>query len=294
MKQGHNRLAAPEQVEAIIRNCAANIIMPRFQALATHEIETKSHSRDYLTIADTEAEQRLSEDLQRALPDSLVLGEESHARKEVAYDILEQSEHPVWILDPIDGTGNFVNGKTTFAVMVALIHDGQCRQAWIYDAPSGSMTYACKGEGAYKDQGRLHVTGRKELAPNLKGHFRSSLFAKISREISDEPVVRQIVDNSLNLKCTGHEYLRLSTEQSDFAIYKAMKPWDHVPGTLICEEAGACVAKWNGDVYRPHDIKGGLLVATSRELWVAIQSRLLNALEKNNSGRGAPVPGVRS
>src|ERR1700743_2075316 len=106
-------------VDQIIREVAAEQIMPRFRQLAEGDIEMKGVN-DPVTVADKEAERVLTERLTAYLPGSVVVGEESFAKDKAIMSHLD-NEHPVWIIDPIDGTRNFVAGNPEFAVMIALV-----------------------------------------------------------------------------------------------------------------------------------------------------------------------------
>src|SRR5258708_7396511 len=116
--------ALSDQVIAAMREVAETIILPRFNQLAAHDIRSKTHPADLVTIADEESERALEKRLGDLLPGSLLVGEEA-----VAADpkILERihTDDPIWIIDPIDGTANFVNGVARFAVMIALAHKGE-------------------------------------------------------------------------------------------------------------------------------------------------------------------------
>src|SRR6185437_14383172 len=103
-------------IAGLIRETAAIEILPRFGTLASGDIREKGPG-DLVTVADTAAEQRLTRLLEEAVPGSVTLGEEAAAADASCFDRLAGAA-PVWIVDPIDGTGNFVRGQTAFAVIV--------------------------------------------------------------------------------------------------------------------------------------------------------------------------------
>ena len=106
-------------VEAAVRDTVAAEILPRWRRLAQHDIAEKTGPGDLVTVADKEAERRLTEVLTALLPGSVVVGEEAvHADPGVLGRI--GGAEPVWIVDPVDGTANFVAGKEEFATLVAL------------------------------------------------------------------------------------------------------------------------------------------------------------------------------
>src|SRR5262249_24536556 len=74
-----------------------------------------------------------------------------------------------------------------------------------------------------------------------------------------------------NYRVAGHDYRLLATGNTQFCMYNKLMPWDHLAGTLITQEAGGHVAHFDGSPYRPKDLEGGLLAATSKEAWEALR-----------------------
>ena len=116
-----------DRVTRLIEEAAAAEIMPRFQRLAAHDVREKAPG-ELVTIADEAVEARLAPLLTDLLPGSLVLGEEAAAVDRNLLDHL-LGEHAVWVIDPVDGTGNFAEGRSAFALMVALVVAGRVRPA---------------------------------------------------------------------------------------------------------------------------------------------------------------------
>src|SRR5690349_17857225 len=120
-----------ERVVSLLREVASELVLPRFGRLAAGEVSEKSPG-DMVTIADKQAELVLQQRLTGMLPGSLAVGEEA-----VAADpsVLERvsSDRPVWLIDPIDGTGNFAAGREPFAMMVTLLHAGHLRLSVMYE-----------------------------------------------------------------------------------------------------------------------------------------------------------------
>src|SRR5262245_47949732 len=118
-------------VSEIITAVAAEQIMPRFRKLASGDVQMKGVN-DPVTIADQETERHLTAQLTKYLPGSVVIGEEAFAKDKAILNHIS-GEHPVWIIDPIDGTRNFVSGNPEFAVMVALVDKKKPIASWIHD-----------------------------------------------------------------------------------------------------------------------------------------------------------------
>ena len=139
-----------------------SLYLPRFRALATGDVEEKSPG-ELVTIADREAEAILTERLPHLLPGSRVLGEEACSTAPHLIDSL--SEGTVWLVDPLDGTGNFAAGQPDFAVMVALLSDGVTQAAWIFNPLSAQLARAELGSGAWIGDHRLQAAA---LSPGSK------------------------------------------------------------------------------------------------------------------------------
>ncbi|HEY9538637.1 MAG TPA: inositol monophosphatase family protein, partial [Kiloniellaceae bacterium] len=143
------------KVTALIEEIAAEDVLPRFQALAAHEIHEKA-AGEVVTVVDVAVEKRLTARLTDLLPGSLVVGEEAVHAEPALMDQLA-SDAPVWILDPIDGTRNFAHGRPVFAIMVALAQGGESIAGWILEPVSGRFGIAERGAGAWMGGRRLQA-----------------------------------------------------------------------------------------------------------------------------------------
>src|SRR6185312_6369523 len=120
-----------ERVARLIAETAETEIMPRFRHLTRDDIREKGPG-DLVTTADVAAERRLGAALRDLLPGSQIVGEEAVAADPTLLSALDGSD-PVWLVDPIDGTGNFASGRPVFATMVAFVRDGRALMGWIHD-----------------------------------------------------------------------------------------------------------------------------------------------------------------
>lgn len=266
-----------DKVSLLIKECAAHIITPRFQQLQDHEIDTKTGPRDLVTQADIQAEAFLERHLPDLAPGSLVIGEEGVSRGDHQLDtLLVSDDHPVWIVDPVDGTYNFVHGKPEFGVMVACVIGGRVQHAWIYDVVGDKMYASEYGAGAYCDTTRLRVSQQRNPA---------EMIAHVSRRFFPEGLQDQMeerVDAFKSWRTIGaaaHEYTRVAAGVSDAAVYSRLKPWDHLPGSLIVSEAGGYIAKWDGQPYCLKDSYAGLIVTNSKESWDMIYDVLFSGFD---------------
>jgi fructose-1,6-bisphosphatase/inositol monophosphatase family enzyme len=265
------RSALLDEVEDVMRAVATQVIVPRFRALAEHEVEDKGEGQ-LVTVADREAEQLLSEALNDLLPDARVVGEEQTARQP---GLLEQLDHGyVWLIDPLDGTGNFVEGNPCFAVMIALLSRGETVAAWMLDPLSDVMSRAERGAGAWFGSQRVHTRDDSPGAEQLRGAVLNKYMPRALREYVEDRLPR-ISEALPGTRCAGAEYPAIATGQQDFAVFWRTLPWDHAPGALFLTEAGGVAARFDGAPYRVAEERAGLLVARNRAVWDEAQRALL-------------------
>lgn len=254
-------------VSDILRNCAELYIKPRYRALEDHEIAAKTNPNDLVTQADLDVEAHLMRVLPDMLPGSVVIGEEGVSQGTASIAILQDLSGAVWVADPVDGTHNFVHHKPEFGVMLALVSDGAVQASWIYDVLQDVMFTAERGSGAYKNEDRLNLKDRPqpETLKDMTAHINARYFPKVLRpEILE---ATQAFGTTYSIGSAAHEYARVATGASHLALYARLKPWDHLPGSLLVSEAGGYIAKWDRSPYTPRDDYAGLLVASSREVW---------------------------
>src|SRR3569623_1895044 len=159
-------LSLIDRVSALVDQVGAEQGLPRYQALAEREIEEKSPG-DIVTIADREAEDALARGLAAILPEARFVGEEVSARAPSLHERLAAGR--VWIVDPIDGTANFAAGRPPFAIMVALLDQGEIIASWMHDPLTGRVAAAERGSGAWIDGERIRAAGDVPAREQLHG-----------------------------------------------------------------------------------------------------------------------------
>jgi fructose-1,6-bisphosphatase/inositol monophosphatase family enzyme len=249
----------------LLKDVAEEVITPRFRSLAAEEIAEKNPG-DLVTVADREAETRITAELLRAYPGALVLGEEATAADPGLLDRFRAAEH-AFTVDPVDGTKNFVHGSPDHAVMVAELRGGEVVRSWIWQ-PQHELAYVAeRGAGAWCNGQRLV---RPPLGPELQGVTARRSW--IGRALG---ALRAL---DLTWVCCGVDYPKVVEGAADYAIYRRAKPWDHAPGTLLLTEAGGFVGTFEGHRYRPRlDPPLGLISAADRATYDVVQ-RLVHAL----------------
>lgn len=137
-----------QRIDAILAQVAAAEIMPRFQRLAAHQVKQKSSSFDLVTEADEAAERVISDHLRAAFPGCTIIGEEATAKDPALLEGIAAAEL-AFIVDPIDGTRNFVAGLPLFGVMIAATVRGEVVFGAIHEPVCQDTAFALRGEGAW-------------------------------------------------------------------------------------------------------------------------------------------------
>jgi fructose-1,6-bisphosphatase/inositol monophosphatase family enzyme len=261
-----------DKVEALLREVAAAVVLPRFRQLTAEEIHQKAPG-DLVTVADREAEAWLSRALTQLLPGSRVVGEEATT---VDMSLLSVVGQPgsVWLVDPVDGTSNFAAGREPFALMVALVRDSATVAAWILNPVNGVSAVAERGSGAYVDGVRVTVPMGARPPGELRGAVPAHYLPDGVRRSLD--VSRGTVGTMLpGRNCAGYEYPAIVLDEQQFTFFWRTLPWDHAPGVLFVEEAGGVAWRLDGTPYLPADSRSGLLIAQSQAIWDTVRTTLL-------------------
>lgn len=287
------RPPAPEAVAKLIVEIAAEEIVPRFRNLAKGEVLEKGRG-DIVTKADHETERRLTLALKGLLPGSEVVGEEAAHDDPAIVDKIAGGG-AVWVVDPLDGTSNFARGSERFAVMVGLVVDGEAVAGWIHIPTRGVTAIAERGQGAYIAARKLAVASERPLSAMRASVHTGFLPKELKSQVND--AVRRLGSNE-QIYCAGQVYVGLAEGELDGALFWRIKPWDHVMGMLILEEAGGFGALYDGTAYKP-TLKDRycLLAGSSRNTWQVLrdllfppESPLARALARVERGEAAPAP----
>ncbi|MZD04605.1 inositol monophosphatase [Streptomyces sp. SID5785] len=222
-------------VERIVRAAAAAEITPRFRQLGAHEIDQKSGPHDLVTVADKRAEEYLTRELTAALSGSVVVGEEAVAADPSTYEALRGAA-PVWIVDPVDGTRQFVHGDPGFCTLVALALDGVVLASWTYAPALGEMAVAVRGRGARLD-GRPLTAGAPAPGADLTV---ATSHPDFTTEDQKRSLLGLRTEGFAPRPCgsAGLEYLAVARGALDATAFSWELAWDHAAGLLLVEEAG--------------------------------------------------------
>ncbi len=216
---------------------AGNVIMRQFERIDTLTIEKKQHN-DFVSNVDRQAEEKIIQTLHQSYPDHAVLAEESGASGNSDY---------VWIIDPLDGTTNYLHGFPQFAVSIALQKSGKLEQAVIYDPVSQELFTASRGRGAWLDNKRLRVSNHRTLENSLLG----TGFPYLETQNTDHymALLRDFIQHTTGIRRPGAAALDLAYVASgrlDGFWETGLNPWDIAAGSLIIREAGGLIGDFSG------------------------------------------------
>jgi fructose-1,6-bisphosphatase/inositol monophosphatase family enzyme len=238
-------------VTEAVRAAAEAEIMPRFRRLAAHEVDEKSGPHDLVTDADRKAELHLTDALRALLPGSVVVGEEAVHANPASYEAI-RGEAPVWIVDPVDGTRQFVHGEDGFCTLVALAQGGTVRASWTYAPARGQLATAVRGGGAFLDGQRLYA-GPPEPGRDLRV---ATSHPDYTTDEQKRALLGLRTPGVAPRSCgsAGLEYLAVARGLSEATAFSWEAAWDHAAGLLLVEEAGGVHLTVTGEPFR---ITGG-------------------------------------
>lgn len=206
---------------------------------------TRKQHNDFVTEVDQAAEAAIIETLKDAFPDHGFLAEETGEIQGTS--MADQPSH-IWIIDPLDGTTNFIHGFPQYAVSIALAVDGITQQAVVYDPNRDELFTATRGAGAYVNNRRLRVAGRLKMSEALIGTgfpYREDQDVEAYLEI-----FAQMTRQCAGLRRPGAASLDLAyvaAGRLDAFFEQGLKPWDMAAGALLITEAGGLVGNYAGE-----------------------------------------------
>ncbi|ANN66168.1 inositol monophosphatase family protein [Bordetella bronchialis] len=264
------------RIAALMAEAADAEIMPRFRQLAADAVRSKTSPLDVVTDADESAERLIGERLARAYPGAVLVGEEACSRNPALLNVWIDAEL-AFLIDPIDGTRNYVAGLPLFGVMVAAVSRGEVMAGVIYDPVCRDAAIAVRGEGAWLEN-EHGVQTPLRVADPLPVQDMTGLIAV--RHL-DDPLRATVNANALGLasstilNCSAHEYRMIAGGHAHLLMYGRLMPWDHAAGWLLHHEAGGYGAHFDGTPYKPTHRGGGLLYAPDAGSWKAARRLLL-------------------
>jgi len=214
--------------------------------------------KDYVTEVDHAAEEAIIEILRTAYPNHAFLGEESGSVPAATGGDGGEPEFQ-WIIDPLDGTTNFIHGLPLYAISIALMHRGQVTQAVVYDPSRNELFTASRGSGAFLNDRRIRISGQRRyhdalLAAHL-GNSANQGNSPFSEMLAECTAVRRLGSTVLDLAY-------VASGRIDGFCGVGLKPWDLAAGGLLVLEAGGLIADFEGE--QQWMKTGGVIAATPK------------------------------
>ena len=259
---GHNPLMPltpflSSQIAAIVRDTANEILVPAAARIKDIGIEEKGPN-DFVTEADKQMEEVLTQRLQPLVEGSQILGEESAYADPTLIDRMLATDAPLWIIDPLDGTANFINQIGGYGPIVALLDKGEVLGCWIYDVTRGddgltTLDNLHKSDASLRDRPLGNIGGRMRAA--VERCASAPFYDIMPRSLMSCEAYRQLLDGDI-----------------DFILYRITEPWDHYAGLALAQKAGFVTLQWTGAPVTFSGRNNGLIVART----TALAERLLN------------------
>ena len=218
---------------------AGTIITRASQDVGALKIRSKTYN-DFVSEVDHAAEAAIIETLKDAYPDHGFLGEESG-------DTNADAEN-VWIIDPLDGTTNFLHNFPQYCVSIALMQRGQLTQAVVYDPNRNDLFTATKGRGAFLNDKRIRVTSRLKLQDSLVG--TGFPFRDFSHLDTYMPMLKDMIKKASAIRRPGSAALDLAYVAAGYldGFWEiGLSKWDIAAGALLVKEAGGIVGDFEGN-----------------------------------------------
>ncbi len=245
-------------------------------------------ANDFVTEVDLACEAAIIEIILQAFPEHGILAEESgrsHGNKKSDF---------LWIIDPLDGTTNFIHGLPIYAVSIALSFRGKIEQAVVYDPARNDLFVASKGRGAFVNDRRLRVSKRIRLAQALIGtgfpFRRGDNFQRYLK------MFEEVMQQCAGLRRPGSAALDLCYVAAgwyDGFFETGLSPWDVAAGSLMVTEAGGLIGNFTGDadfLYQREVIAGSPKIYGQLVKLLSPYSRVIDGADAESDATGAPQP----
>lgn len=218
---------------------AGSIITRASQDIGALNVRSKDHN-DFVSEVDQAAEQAIKDTLIEAYPDHGFIGEEFGSDRNDAEN--------VWIIDPLDGTTNFLHGFPQYSISIALMTNGQLTQAVVYDPNRNDLFTATKGRGAFLNDRRIRVSNRSKLQDAIIGTgFPYRDFSHLDTYCD---MFKDMIKSTAGLRRPGSAALDLAyvaAGQFDGFWEIGLSQWDIAAGALLVQEAGGIVGDFEGN-----------------------------------------------
>ncbi len=268
----YNRNNILQYIMDILVEVNDKIVLFYFNNLSPHDIDVKSTADDFVSIADKKSERFIANKLIGFLEVSKFIGEESsYDNKNQYFDLL--NEPLLWVIDPIDGTKNYINCNDNFCSMISLVSYCCPIATFIYHPLKRELFFAFKGYGANK----INIDSKKISKLNIDLPKSNKIVGSGGTKGIPEYYRKSILNNlqtfteRLFIGSAGIETTMLANNEIQFIFHGRVTPWDHSPLDLITKESGGCVYMARDKEKFNIKSMGPIIAATNDEIWELIR-----------------------
>ena len=204
-------------------------------------IETKTNANDLVTNIDKDTEKYFVNQITKTFPEHRIFGEEGMG------NTIQDLKGIVWIIDPIDGTVNFIHQQRNFAISLAIYEDGIGKIGMIYDVVHDELYHAIKGEGAYLNETKLSPVSKVNVDKAIVSLNASWI---IKNETINPEILAALVNDVRGTRSYGSAALEMAyiaTGRLDAYITMRLAPWDFAAGAILIEETGGKTSNLFGE-----------------------------------------------
>lgn len=255
---------------------AGNVMLQSLERLDTINPTSKGH-RDFVTDIDKRAEREIVNFLKKTYPNHAILAEEGGA--------YHGDKDSVWIIDPLDGTHNYLRGFPHFSVSIAFKYKDKLEHGLVYDPIRQEVFSASRGHGARLNDRRLRVSETTRLENALVGTgFPTRSPAQLSDYLD---CFKNLLPHLADIRCSGSAALDLcyvAAARLDAFLETDLHLWDIAAGSLIVKEAGGLVGDWGGE--EKYLEKGAIVAATPKIFGLILSITAQKSLISADSAKG--------
>ena len=223
---------------------AGKILLNHFGKISS--FKQKSTDIDLVTVADTESESFIIKEIQSTYPTHQIITEESDMK-------IGTSDYK-WVIDPLDGTTNFVHGLAPFCVSIALMEDNEPILGVVSELPAGNLFWAERNEGAYCNGDPIHVATTRSVTDALL--ITGFAYEHDFRWVTNMKLFKDFTNISQGVRRLGSaaaDLCYVACGKADGFWEIGLQPWDSAAGVLLIMEAGGKVSRMDGKPFTIHD-----------------------------------------
>jgi myo-inositol-1(or 4)-monophosphatase len=249
---------------------AGNVLLRHMYKLDALNVVEKERM-DFASEVDELAEKEIIKEFRRSTPDYAILGEESGPIGANRF---------TWVIDPLDGTSNYLRGIPHFCVSIALVENGEPIHGVIFDPLRNELFTASRGSGTVLNEKRVRVADRRDLNGALL--FTGFPPRERARAAPQLDCIKTLLTEAEDIRRTGSAALDLAyvaAGRADAYFEAGVKPWDIAAGVLMVREAGGKVSDFHGRSTGPMDVRGSNprpLVAGNIKICELLQQKIVN------------------